>query len=781
MKKTKLLPLLLLFLTGSLFAQELPKDVPFVWDDWSGGLNLKLSEYSLPKNQGTIVENVRFGTKLKSLNKRDEVYSYGSADATEAITGNHRLYLKSGTKKLLVTHGDELEVGTDATGAFTNLLTFTSGDYRWQFLTWHDLAIGGDGYNQPIKTNGTVATYLGSCACADAGSGAGPNGTYTYKVSYYTASYEVIFDQASNSVTVSNNDISLSMIPIAPDIYGGENVTGRKIYRIKDGGSTYYLLSNGTIPNNTATTLTDSDSDAQLTATTYPAGDATYTPPKGRFPVVHHNRLWFFNDPSHPSRGYYSEDACPDVFVTNNYFNIRLNDGDEITFAKNLLGILTIGKNNSIVKLYTHKGDSPSADWEISDPFSFIGCDAPYSATDSPLGIIYLDWSGLYKFNGNYSILISDAVTPVIKDISETDFANCWGEFHKNIFYLAYTSEATGSSSNDRVLLFDLLSNAYAIDILDINTFCTFSSGDDWDVLYAGSSEDGTVYAYAETVHGIIHKRHSDFTGTGSEWTNARYIPTKWGGDADSPVLEIARSKTIDQLIGTIDKLTGDINRSSTTGHYTSRVLKCGATAFDKVYWHETIPGTGGNVLFYLRTGVSSAACQSASWSGPYSDPSGTDISGVTANTYLQYNIRMTTTNIDYTPTVYTMGGYTVKLTYDIEGTTQETSVPLHWRSGWTDLDYPGYIKSLKRLYCYHSYTENASGTLTLEFENFNGDSDTFEIDMVANPTSYTEKFTDGKFTGDLFRLDITEDSLNDINIDKIIVYFDVEYVRHTD
>jgi len=780
MKKLKFIPILLALITGTCFAETL-QDQVYVYDDFSKGLNLKLSSLSLPKSQAIIAENVRYNTELKALSKRKEVFSYGST-GSEASTGQHRLYLKDGTKKFLQTHGDELESGNDATGAFTNLLTFTTGDYRWQFVTWHDVAIGCDGHNQPIKTNGTVATYLGSCGAADSGVdgvGADPNGTYTYKVSYYGVGFEILFNQVSNSVTVANHDINLSMIPIAPDTYSGTDVTGRKIYRNKTGGSTWYLLSNGTIDNNTATTLTDSDDDGSLLVTAYPGGTATYTPPKGRFPIVHHNRLWFANDPNHPSRIYYSEDGSPDVFIGSSgactsYFNIRLNDGDEITFAENLFGQFCIGKNNSIQYIDTFKGDSPTADWEVTDPFSFIGCDAPYSVDNSPLGIIYLDWSGLYKFNGKYSTLISDAITPVILDISETDFENCWGKFHKNIFYLAYTSEATGSSTNDKVLVFDLLSNAYSIDSLSINTFCTFSSGDDWDILYAGSSANGTVYAYAETPHGIIHRRHSDFTGTwGAE--NARYIPTKWGGDSDSPTLEIARRTTIDNLSGTINALTGDINREGTTGHYTSQVLKCGATKFDKLYWHEAIPACGGDVVFYLRSGHTSALCQANTWTGPYTNPAGSDISSDHPEDYIQYNIRMTTNDIDYTPTVYTTGGYTVKLTYDIEGATQETTVPLHWRGGWDNLGYPGRMKTLKYLECYYDYEEGASGTLDIKFENWEGDTDTFEIDLLAEGGHYEEGFTNQALLGKLFRLDLTESSLNSLTIRKILVTYDIE------
>lgn len=746
----------------------------FVLDDFSGGLNLKLSDLALPKKQATVAENVRFDKELKALSKRDQIYSYGSADSSNAITGMHRLYLKDGTKKLLVSHSNEIEVGNDDTGAFTSLITLGSSNRRFQWETWHDLGIGTDGYNQPVKTDGSDLTYLGTCYAEDAGEGAGPNGTYTYKITFYTSSYEVNFNVASNSVTVTDNDIDLSMIPIAPDTFGGEDVVGRKVYRIKNGGSTYYLLSNGTIADNTTTTLTDSDADGEVSATVYPASpDATYTPPKGRLILVHKNRLWIANDPSYPSRIYYSEDGSHDVFVTGNYFDIRPNDGDEITFIKNLLGILTVSKNNTIQKIYTD-GDDPDADWIISDPFSFTGNQAIYSAVNSPLGIIYLTYDGIYKFNGQYSTLISDAVTPVINDISESNYDNCWGEFHKNKYYLTYTSEESGESNNNRILVLDILSNAYSIDIFSVNAFCTFNSGTDWDILYSGSSSTGAVYAHSEAVHEILHRKHSDFTGT---FDDMRYIPTTYGeGYANSPVLELSWDITIDDASGTIDSHSyGEdaiIDRPDTDGTYISQVLNVNADTFDKVYWNELMPACGGTVYFYLRSGADSATCESASWSSALSDPTGSDASSITANDYVQYKIAMTTNDIEYTPNIYKADGYVVKITYNTEGVTSESSIDLNWESGWLDLDNPGRTKLLRKMIVFHQGT---TGTLDITFENYEGDTDTFSINLRDHPSNYEEYFTNGAFRGDLFKVKINESSLNPLKVKKIILFYDLE------
>lgn len=750
-------------------AQEVKNQI-YVIDDFSKGLNLKSSPFSLSKGEGDVCENIRLNSELKSLSKRDPILLFGTADTTEPILGMHRLYLKSGTKALLVNHGDEIEKANDTTGVFTNILTVTTGDHRWQWTTWNNIAIGTDGYNQPVKYDGSSAsaTYLGSCLALDAGSGGGPSGTYTYKIVFYTASYSISLGVASNSVTVTDNDINLSMIPIGPDTILGEDVVGRKVYRSENtGAGTYKLLTNGTIADNTTVTLTDSDADGALGAAL--SVTATYTVPTGKFILVHKNRLFLANDPDYPSRIYYSEDATPDYFLSDGYFNIRPDDGDEITFAKTLLGILTISKNNTIQKLYTD-GDDPSADWSISDPYSFIGCQAPYTAQEAPIGIIYLGIDGLYKFNGQYSTLLSDSITPEITDISTSNLTNSWSIFHKNTYYMAYTSGGGGGSNNDRVLIYDLLTQSYSIDKLNINAFCAFNSGTDWGVLYSGSSVAGKVYAHSRSSYELIHRTHSDFTGT---WNDMRYVPIAVGGDADNPILEMARTATIDVMDVTINSATGTINQADSDGNYISQVLNLGVTSFDKLYWNELQTSTGGattDVTLQIRSGATPTIYNS--WTNEYSNPSGSDISGATPNTYVQYRINMSSSGAQYTPYITKLSNYVIKITYNKEGASTESTIPIHWRSGWFNLGYPGYVKVLRKVYCLH---EGTIGTIALKFENLEGDSDTFNINLATNPTAYNEYFANGAFIGTWFRLDISETSLYPLNIKQIFMVFDIE------
>jgi len=770
----RLLVIFTLLFATTVHAQEAQKYGIFSWDNFGGGLDTKTSNLSLKKENGDIVENIRFDTEQKSLTKRDKTVPYGTADADDPIIGMHRLYLSSGTKVLLVNYSNKVAKGADSTGTFTDILTLGTGDRRAQWQTWHDIAIGTDGYNQPYKYDGSSdsATHLGSALATDAGSGAGPDGTYSYKIACYTASYELSLGAASNEITVSDNDIDLTMIPICPDTYLGEDVTGRNVYRTGDSDSTYVLLSNGVIADNTSVTLTDSDADGARSGAYSPT--ATATPPKGKLILLHKNRLWIFNNPDNPSRAYYSDDSSHDYFPAINYLNIRENDGDEITFAKNLLGKLTIGKNNTIQKIYTD--GTPTDDWSISDPFSFIGCHSPYSAVNTPVGIIYLSNNGIYNFNGQYSSLMSEQVTPEIRDITPSNFSNVWGEYYKNAYYIAYTSSRTGASSNDKVLILDLVNKAYSIDLLDINVFHVLRSGSDVEALYSGDSTVGKVYAHNETVNEVVHKTHSDLSGT---FEHMRYIPLAIGGDALSPVLELSRTATIDSMTGTIDSVTGLIDRASYGGGYTSQVLELAASTdsssivFDKVYWNETIPSAGGNVTLKFRAGSSSDSCELAGWSSTVSDPSGSDISNATADSYVQYYVSMDTTDLAYTPNVYRSNNYVVRFTYNTRGTTAETTIPFVYRSGWTDFGFPGYKKTIRKVYAYHE--SESTGTYDITLETLAGDSDSFEIDMVQYPSQYTDYVTSGALTGEFFRLNIEESSLNAFKFRKLIVMFDLE------
>jgi uncharacterized phage protein gp47/JayE len=108
---------------------------------------------------------------------------------------------------------------------------------------------------EPLYFETTIDGYLPNPGvptaptAADRGVGGNLNGTYEYKVSFYTAQGETVPGADGNAVTVVNSQMNLSNIPL-----GGPGTIGRNIYRLKNGGDQGKVI---VIPNNTATTAID--------------------------------------------------------------------------------------------------------------------------------------------------------------------------------------------------------------------------------------------------------------------------------------------------------------------------------------------------------------------------------------------------------------------------------------------------------------------------------------------------------------------------------------------
>lgn len=122
-----------------------------------------------------------------------------------------------------------------------------------------------------VTAPGAATVALASPAAA----GNVDDGDHRVKVTFVTGVGETEAGTQSAIVSVVdkavNGQVAISAIPVSTSPL----VTGRNVYMTEAGGSDYFLLSNGVIANNTATTLTANDSDVTLGGNT--AAPATNT------------------------------------------------------------------------------------------------------------------------------------------------------------------------------------------------------------------------------------------------------------------------------------------------------------------------------------------------------------------------------------------------------------------------------------------------------------------------------------------------------------------------
>lgn len=779
-------------------------------DDFSGGLKSHVTPYLVSKNSATIAQNVRFNSRFGALVKRPKMLQLSACRAF-AVKSLYRYYKSDATKYSIETSSTFMDTINDTTGACTNLATGLSDSKRWTWITYKDVAIGTNGTDRAKKWDGKTQSTANTDASRTAGdlvadlgapfaeqntgSALDASSWYQYKVAFYDGTTYKFSNARSNPLLTGSSvrDITLTDIPLGPT-----GTTARVIYRTVGDASRAAVIADtsfykvATISDNTTRTYNDSIDDGTILADAAPtwataSAGINVTPPYAKYSLIHKERLFFANDPSGTVSGkstmYWSDTLNPDYFNFNtDYEVIRPDDGDQITTIKNNPAAVIIGKEGTWSKLYTD-ASSDSSLWSISAPLSFIGCIAPYSAVDSPQGILYLGRHGIYSFNGSSSSLVSDVVTDKVRDILATNQTEVAGIYYDNQYLLSYTSSSTGSGYNDRVLILDVTRNNYVEDTKNVDSWASFDSGTDFGTLYSGSSTtDGKVYAHSGSFNDLVYRYKSQFDLGVTSDTVVR-------GTQEEPYLTLGWGQTWEQVSG-----AWNAQGSSTwlvkalSGTWTSPAIQISATTLDKIYWNENL-GSYGNVTFAVRLASSEGGISGASWSSEYSSPSGSDISGLTANTWIQIRATLTSSVYTETPELYLEDSFVFHMTYQQDGSsTAETAILSVWKSGFTEMgssEHPNRIKEIQ------VYYEGTSGTLTMGFENDSGTTNTFDINLSVTPSASTTDAYFGNATekiyayiplvgdnvnwnGRKWRISVSEGGATEFKINRIVVRTDV-------
>ena len=210
-------------------------------------------------------------------------------------------------------------------------------------------------------------------------------------------------------------------------------------------------------------------------------------PAKGRFPILHKEKLFCVND-DNPSTLIWSGSFAPEDWPAVNYWDIRKGDGDKITGQIQFLGELFIFKRRSI---HTLKGSSLD-NFQLAEIDSRVGCVGPRALGRYGLQLYFISDDGLYTTNGLKTVNLSEAKIPdtwatINKEHLHKAVVGVWNDL------IRFELPEGTSTYNNYSIWFDPATQAFW-PMRGINASCyeLFNDGTKI-ILYSGNSNAGYV------------------------------------------------------------------------------------------------------------------------------------------------------------------------------------------------------------------------------------------------------------------------------------------------
>lgn len=156
--------------------------------------------------------------------------------------------------------------------------------------------------------------------------------------------------------------------------------------------------------------------------------------PNGRYLLMHDSRVVVAGVDANPSTLYWSEvqvgvGTLPRRWMIENQQLFDPNDGDEITGIGKVGSNLLVFKKHKVFVVYDL---NTGASRRLT---TNIGCVAPKSIVETPVGTFFLSDMGVYVTNGSSVELVSDLITPTIRTLQNVSKASA--DFYRNHYYLS--------------------------------------------------------------------------------------------------------------------------------------------------------------------------------------------------------------------------------------------------------------------------------------------------------------------------------------------------------
>lgn len=416
-----------------------------------GGINVKSSQYQTQENEALDLSNFDFQT-IGALNKRPGSTQYIGATVTgeiggliefEKLNGFSQIIFAANTNVFQTTGGAPVSIRSGLlNNALTDMLTFVDRLFiaNGQDFFKYD---GTNSSNYSLPPHSSGVTFSQGASIAN-----GISGLITFYFGYKND--RGYYGPATNGVTISATSASTITFSgfTTPSGYGISSIvlyaTGNALtqgYRVTEfaPAATYVLTS--------PLTLTANPTPPYLWFTNTP-----------KFIEIYNNQLFLAGFSSMLSTVYFSDIGEPEGVGATAFFEVRTNDGDKVTNLTPYLSQLLIFKERSFHAL---SGDNPQNFLlrEISNQYGALNNRCAIAFEDT---LIFLDKTGLMKFNGANISELSARVEPIFSQMNLTAAKNTacmvhWPE--RNEVWTAIP--VNGATTNNCVIVYDYHVDAF--------------------------------------------------------------------------------------------------------------------------------------------------------------------------------------------------------------------------------------------------------------------------------------------------------------------------------
>jgi hypothetical protein len=373
------------------------------------GINVKSSQYQTEINEALDLSNFDFQT-IGALSKRQGSTQYIGATVAGQIGGIFEFDRLNGSSQIVFSANTNIYYTTG--GAPISFRSGLLNNALCDMLTFVDRLFVANGqdffkYDQSNSSNYSLPPHSSGITFSQGASIAnGISGLITFYFGYKND--RGYYGPATSGVTISATSVSNITFSgfTTPSGYGISSIvlyaTGNALtqgYRVTEFAPAATYLFQGPL------TLTANPTPPYLWFTNTP-----------KFIEIYNNQMFLAGFSSMLSTVYFSDIGEPEGVGATAFFEVRTNDGDKLTNMVPYLSQLVLFKEESFHSL---SGDNPQNFLlrELSNQYGALNNRCAIAFEDT---LIFLDKTGLMKFNGANISQLSDKVEPIFNSMNLT-------------------------------------------------------------------------------------------------------------------------------------------------------------------------------------------------------------------------------------------------------------------------------------------------------------------------------------------------------------------------